>query len=195
VRAERVIKVNGISVEIDTSQLTITDIDEAQRQSASQMAFWASVCGAAKREHAEAEAVYRQWRARQKMKILDRDSKVAEHKCNAEIESTNEFYELKQAIAICVDNVAVAEGMYGAWEKRVNAAQSLGSRERAEFEAGGKTTTKRTRKAPSDDEDDEADLDEGDDDSALDTPPRNLADAPDKKSKLKDILKKGKNDG
>jgi hypothetical protein len=139
---KRTIRVNGVDVEVNPASLVISDIDDAHRRSASEMAFWASVAGAAEREQIEADAYYRRWRGQLKVKLMEHDSKAAEHKITAQIEATDEFYKLKQAMAVAADNVRTAQYMYGAWEKRVNASQSLGARERGEVAAIPKSVTR-----------------------------------------------------
>jgi hypothetical protein len=188
---KRIIRVNGVDVEVDTARLEIRDIDDAQRRSAAEMAFWASVVGAAERERDEADAYYRQWKARFKVQLLESDKTLADHKLTARIEATDEFYKLKQAIARATDNYTTASGMYGAWEKRVNLAQSLGARERGEREAIPKGTT---RERPVGADGDEVDSEGDGDDSSPRPTARIVGDTGDKKKRLKNILGKSGKD-
>jgi len=182
---KRNIRVNGIDVEVDTARLEIRDIDDAQRRSAAEMAFWASVVGAAERERDEADAYYRQWKAKFKVQLLESDPKMADHKLTANIEASAEFYNLKRAIAKATDNYTTASGMYGAWEKRVNLAQSLGARERGEREAIPKGTT---RARAVDGDGDRGDSEEDEDNSSQRTASRNVGNTGDKNNRLKAIL-------
>lgn len=174
----RTIRVNGVDLDVVPDDLEIRDIDKAQRHSARMMAFWASVAGAAQKEHAEADAYYRQWRARLKLEVLESDPKLADHKINARIEASDEFYALKSAVAKALDNKETADKMYGAWEKRVNAAQSLGARERGEAAAYPKEYTRTEPRRGSEEED-----------SSPRKKGRTVGVDPDKKKRLKSVLK------
>lgn len=147
--AARVIAVNGIDVTVDTQALNIRDIDEAQRTSAAQMAFWASVWGSAEGEREAADAHYREWRAKATERVLSADHKAAEWKVKAAIESHPDFVKLKTALSKAIDNSLTAKGMYESWAKRANLAQSLGAAEREVLRKTGEGTTRVSDSAPS----------------------------------------------
>ena len=139
---KRVITVNGIDVDVDTQALNIFDIDEAQRTSAAQMAFWASVWGSAEGEREAADAHYREWRAKATERVLSADPKAAEWKVKAAIEAHPDFVKLKAALARAIDHSLTAKGMYESWAKRANLAQSLGAASREVLRKTGEGTTR-----------------------------------------------------
>lgn len=182
--ARRSITVNGTVVEVDAAAFEISDIDEAQRTSASTMAYWASVCGSAESEAAAADAHYRKWRAEATNAIIARDPKAPEWKVKAAIEAHPDFLRLKTAMANATDNVVTSARMFDAASKRANLAQSVGAYEREKFSKLGTGTT-RTRGADPEDRDAEPD------DSAGEETARKVpADEREGRAKLRDILKK-----
>lgn len=138
---KRVIKVNGVSVDLDVRRdLVISSIDEAQRNVASEMGWWASVWAAAVEEYESAEAYYRQWRARKQEAVLSAEPKLAEYKVKAAIEADDNFYKLKRALAKAKENVVLAENTFKSFDKKANLAQSLGAKKRSELGATGRVT-------------------------------------------------------
>jgi hypothetical protein len=182
--AKRVIRVDGEDVSLDTRRVgTIKDVDKAQRQVSAEMAWWASVWGAAEREYLEADAYYRHWRAQAGDVLLKSDPKMAEWKVKQAIEAHEDFYKLKQAIAKAKDHATTAEGIFKSMEKKSNLAQSIGAKARSEFERTGRAT----RSTPTE---------SSEPTGSRKSPSRAESDDPDGKKKLKEILKKrSKRDG
>lgn len=172
---KRAIKVDGVVVNVDTSELAIDSIDQAQRTSSRMIAFWASVWGSAEGERESADALYRQWRAQATQAILKKDSKTAEWKVKAEIEAHPDFLKLKAALAKAIDNATTAKGMWEACIRRSNLAQSVGANKRVTMEKmGGDTTRERS-------------ADDGD--SAADSTIGNEETESHKRERLKKVLK------
>lgn len=138
---KRVITVMGTKVEVDTQRaLTITDIDKAQRRAAALIGYWGSVWASTEAEKEQAEAFYRQWRAKSTHAILTDDPKMAEWKVNAVVNSHEDFYKFKIKMSQATENAILAKAMFEASVKRANLAQSLGAKAREEYVKTGTAT-------------------------------------------------------
>lgn len=174
---KRAITVDGVRVNVDTSELTIDSIDQAQRTSSRMIAFWASVWGAAEAEREVADAKYRQWRAQATKALLDDDPKLAEWKVKAAIEAHADFLRLKNALAKAIDHATTARGMWEACIRRSNLAQSVGANKRETMRKLGDDTTREGG---------------GDDDSDAPTASVKKENEPQQRERLRKVLGKGK---
>ena len=171
---KRAIVVDGVRVNVDSSELTIDSIDQAQRTSSRMIAFWASVWGAAEAEREAADAKYRQWRAQATWELLNSDPKLSEWKVKASIEAHADFLKLKNALAKAIDHATTARGMWEACIRRSNLAQSVGANKRETMRKMGDDTTR-----------------EGgdDDDSDAPTAPVKKENEPQQRERLRKVLK------
>lgn len=138
---KRTIKVNGEEVTLDVSvDLFVGDLSGDMDRVAAQMGFWGNVWAAAVQERDEAEAYYRQWRARMTEKILEGDPKLAEWKVRARVEADGTFLKLKHALALAEGNVIMAKATFESLDKKSNQLQSKGAMSRSELDATGMHT-------------------------------------------------------
>lgn len=146
--ARRTMTVNGHEVVLDIDMdLQIGALSGDMDKVAAQMGFWGSVWAAAIREHEDADAHYRHWRARQVNAILESEPKLAEYKVNARINAMDGFLKLKSAQALASEHVAMARTMFDSLDKKSNQLQSKGAMSRSEIDATG-MHTKGTQNAP-----------------------------------------------
>jgi hypothetical protein len=124
--------VNGEKIKISLKSLTIKDIDKSMKQISSKIAYWGRILAIAEREKDMAEAYYRRWRAVQG-KVICGDSKISEWKLNQELNSSDKFIKLKEAIANANYNVNVLARYYEALNKQSFNLPSLGAKQRAEL--------------------------------------------------------------
>lgn len=154
--SNRKIRVQGQLIPVKTgngSDFVNKDISSAMDRVAPLIAWWASVRGAAIQEAEQADAAYRQWRAKRVLEVLEKDPKLAEWKVKAVIEALPQFMSYKKALSLAKENVEVSSGMVRAAEKWANVLQSRGANLRAERRTQGMHT-------PDHDPDEENDDDE-----------------------------------
>lgn len=142
--AKRTLTVAGVPVEFDIDSAVIDDIDQAQRTSTKYIAFWGSVLASAEEEQDMADALYRNWRAKAAKRILVADSKAAEWKVKAEVESHDDFLKVKKALALAGENVEACRAMFEAFVRRANLAQSVGANQRESVKRLGTDVTRET---------------------------------------------------
>lgn len=133
--SNRMIRVAGQTVKVKThggSELVNKDISDAMERVSPMIAWWSSVKAAAIQEYEQADAVYRQWRARAALEILNKNEKLAEWKVRTMIDALPDFFRYKKAISLAKENIELAGGMVKAFEKRANILQSRGANLRAE---------------------------------------------------------------
>lgn len=141
------VKVNGVDYKIDRDELLeIGDIDYDMGRIASDMAFWARVWAESEREKIQVEAHYRTWRARETMELLEADPKLAEWKAKTRVEADKKFLIHKTAQAQAAHNAVLCRGVFLSLEKKANLLQSKGAKARAEYEATGMSTKKKSKK-------------------------------------------------
>lgn len=133
--------VNGKKVVIEFKQLLITDIDDSMKKNSYKIAYWGKVLAEAEREAKQADNYYRHWRGVEGKKIAE-ETKIAEWKIKQELESTNEFIKIKDAIAKAQYNVDVLAHFYEALVRQSFILPSKGVRERNEKSSMGMTTKK-----------------------------------------------------
>lgn len=134
------IKVQGEDVSVAAMEAAIGhDLSSEMDRVAAQLAYWGAVEADAKAEATMVDAYYRKFRADYTLTALQQP-KASEWKIKALIEASPRFLEHKQAIAASEKNLVVAQAMVRAYEKKANALQSKGARQRAELGAQGMTT-------------------------------------------------------
>lgn len=129
-------------VEVDLEQETVIgpDIDMEMDRVASRIAYFGELLGAVLRDSKKADTKYRAWRARMTKEILRKDSKLAEWKIKAEIESDPKFETFKAAIATCDYQQKTLEELIAALKEKSPNLRSKGARLRAEFESTDMST-------------------------------------------------------
>jgi len=143
--ARQRIKVAGVELDVNIigegSELTIgVDLSDDMDRVSAQLAYWGAIAAEAKAELTQVDSWYRRFRATYASGVLSEDPKAAEWKVRNAIESTDGFVQHKQAIALAERNLALAEAMQRAFDKKANQLQSRGARTRAELNAQGLNT-------------------------------------------------------
>lgn len=143
--ARQTIKVDGTFVDVfmmgDGSELPIgADLSEDMDRVAAQLAYWGAIAAEAKGELTKVDAWYRRFCAQYAAQKLAQDPKMSEWKVKAAVEASDGFLQHKEAIALAEKNLAVAEAMMRAFDKKANQLQSRGAKTRAELGAQGMTT-------------------------------------------------------
>ncbi len=123
--------VDGEPVESSDEELEVGDINDDMTKVAAQVAYWGAVWAAAEEEKLCADAAYRQWRAEFSLKILSSDSKLAEWKIKARVESDKTFLKLKAALAKAERNVLSAKTRHESFKVKAATLQSRGAMDRA----------------------------------------------------------------
>lgn len=126
-----VIGVEEIEIDFE-EESSITDIDKDMQEVSSQIGYYGAILAEAKAEELRLEAEYRKWRAGVSKDILSKDSKTAEWKVRAEIESRPKFESFKKAKAQIVLNVTSLESLIMALREKSTNLRSIGARERLE---------------------------------------------------------------
>jgi len=150
--ARQRIKVQGTVVDVyivgDGAELPIgADLSDEMDRVSAQLAYWGSVAAEAKGELTQVDAWYRRFRAQQALEVLASDAKAGEWKVRVRIEASDGFVQHKNAIALAEKNLALAEAMVRAFEKKANQLQSKGARVRSELNSQGMTTPTTTGEA------------------------------------------------
>jgi len=148
--ARQKIKVQGTVVDVyivgDGAELPIgANLSDEMDRVAAQLAYWAAVVADAKAELTQVDAWYRRYRADFALKVLAKDGKIADWKVKYQIEASDGFVQHKNAVALAEKNLALAEGMVRAFDKKANQLQSKGARIRSELNAQGMTTPETPR--------------------------------------------------
>ena len=139
------IKVQGEDVSVAAMEAAIgVDLSSEMDRVSAQLAYWGAVEAGAKAEHTMVDAYYRKFRADFTLNAMNHP-KASEWKIRAQIEASPAFLQHKQAIAAAEKNLAVAQAMVRAFEKKANQLQSKGARQRAELGAQGMTTPRTER--------------------------------------------------
>lgn len=141
--SDATITIDGEEIDVDRSELAITDLDADMTKAASQMAYWGGLWGAAEAEKVSADAAYRTWRAEYGKQVLEADPKLAEWKVKQQIEASKKFSVHKERIATSVRNASVLRAMYESFRSKCSLLQSKGAMARAELEATGMNTKRR----------------------------------------------------
>jgi hypothetical protein len=144
------IKVAGELVEAELrDDLTIIDIDAEMDTVAAEINWWSGVLAAARAEAEQLDALYRQWRAKEALVILDRDKTLAEWKVRLRLESSPKFMEHKNAKALAIRNIEQLEGVVIAFRTKAELLRSKGAMLRSYVENEGMHTPTTTRRKPS----------------------------------------------
>jgi hypothetical protein len=159
--------VAGEKIEGDLkADLTIHDISSEMDNVANQHSWWGGVLAAARAEAEKLEAMYRQWRAKESLRVLERDPKLAEWKVKLKVEASPDFMRHKEAKALAIRNVSQLENIVESFRVKAEQLRSKGAHARFYMEHEGmttpsspkKTSTRRTAAAA-------VDEDAGDEDS------------------------------
>jgi hypothetical protein len=150
-----IIKKEKVEVDID-EELRIFDVGEEQAKVAFQMAYWGEIWASAKDEAIQVDSLYRKWRAKAGVDILEADPKLSEWKVKQLIEADPKFAVLKKTIAAAERNVTTANAIFVAFKSKAAVLSSKGAMDRAIFERTGmttKTTTPKKKSVETTDED------------------------------------------
>jgi hypothetical protein len=139
--AKRTIIVNGEKVEFDAkTHFPVGDVSDDMRDVSSLIAWWGSVWAAAEAERINADAFYRQWRAKAGEALMVSDPKLSDEKRKQKIEAMPEFLKFKAAMALAEENVTLSKVAVQALDKKSNLLQSLGANIRSERRSDGMST-------------------------------------------------------
>lgn len=81
------------------------------------LAFWGDILGRARRAAINAEAEYRNLRARSYVVLFERSPKISEWKAKAVFEASTMYLEAQAKMAECARNVAILEALLDALKK------------------------------------------------------------------------------
>lgn len=140
--------VMGEEVELDRTQLLITDIGEDMDTVAAQVSYFGTLWAEAEREEMAADTYYRAWRAQQGEKLLAADPKLAEWKVRQMIEADPTFSTIKEQLALARRNSIALRGHFEAFKVKASILQSKGAMKRAEMESTGIGTRMTSDLAP-----------------------------------------------
>lgn len=171
------------------AELTISDLNSEMDTVSAQLQWWNGVLAAAKAEHEQLDAAYRQWRARESLVILEKDKTLAEWKVKLRLEASDKFMRHKNAKALSVRNITQLEGIVEAFRVKAQQMQSKGANLREGLKYDGMHTPSspkraRSRVAPPDEGD------EADDEHEAPTPKSDERKA--REQRVKDKIKKRK---
>jgi len=119
--------VDNKSIEVDISE-ELRNVDEIPNK----IGYWGSVLSLSIAERIKAESLYRQWRSILVNQILQGNSKLAEWKVKAMVESNDDFLHAKGCIANTAYNCTFAKSMLEALIEKSRLAISEGKNEKTQ---------------------------------------------------------------
>jgi len=136
------VMIDGVSHKLDRRELEFSaaTIDGDMESVAAMMNNCGELWAKAEEMAALMEIDYRAWRAKESVKCLDKDPRLAEWKVKNIIEAMDQFALYKAAMARADQAALTMKNRFQAFEKKASAIQSRGAMLRSEFGATGMTT-------------------------------------------------------
>lgn len=139
--------VDGKPVVFDLDKdFEIDDLDEGMRTTPAMIAYTGSLHAAAKEEEMMISGDYRSWKAKRIAEALLDDPKAAQWKIIANIEASDEFFQVKRKQAKAAFNVELLHWIVESYRVKASLLQSLGAKDRAAFGATDMSTPEHPRR-------------------------------------------------